>query len=202
MGLINVVGQPTGLSTNGTGLSNHTNVHVGGRLPNPLPHNAATFSSLRDSLVVARSAVEDDAAQVVQVPESQIHDVLDKLRALEDEVSALLDGDGYTATLEDEASDRPHSPEANKDAVPAKQKFVADENEKDQTADDAAEDDSKTGSKYIYKNIRKLVRPLNTALTRLLQTNQSTHPRTTSSSHCPSAAACSRRTRPRRPPRI
>ena len=152
MGLFDVVGQPTGLSTSGPGLNSHPNVHVGGRLPNPLPHNAATFSSLRDSLIVARSAVEDHAAQVVQVPESQIHDILDKLKVLEDEVSALLNSDDYTTAADDEASDKPPSPEANKDAVPARQKFVADENEKKETTDEAAENDAKNGGQYLYKS--------------------------------------------------
>jgi hypothetical protein len=200
MGLLDVVGQPTGLSTNGPSLTTHPSLHVGGGLPNPLPHNAATISSLRDSLIVARSAVEDHAAQVVQVPESQIHDILDKLKALEDEVSALLDGNEYTTASEDEASDRPPSPEANKDAVPARQKFVADENEKNETADgDAAEDNFKNGGQYTNAQTRIVLNP---TLTRLLQTNQLTRPGRRSPSRCPSAPACSRRTRPRRPPRI
>lgn len=48
--------------------------------------------NLHESLVSARSAVEEQDPSV-QIPESDLHGILDRIKALENEVSALLDGD-------------------------------------------------------------------------------------------------------------
>ena len=132
----------------------------------PGPPRRNTFSGLHESLIVARSAVEDNA-EILQVPESQIHDVLDKIQALEDQVRALLEGEGQDIEAAEsenkgdadsgsgQTGEKSPVPEANDGAGSA-----AKDDEEDDTKD--TDDDSKTG-----RSINARLGALNSILTAL-----------------------------------
>ncbi|KAK7220682.1 hypothetical protein V2G26_008685 [Clonostachys chloroleuca] len=93
-----------------------------------LPFNQK-LSILHQSLVTARSLVEDQGP-TVPVPESQLYDVLDKIKAMEDQINQLLaaksaETEVPSSNLADNRSDDPNpvseSPDRKISAIPAQQ---------------------------------------------------------------------------------
>ncbi|CAH0016087.1 unnamed protein product [Clonostachys rhizophaga] len=87
------------------------------------------LSILHQSLVTARSLVEDQGP-TVSVPESQLHDVLNKIKAMEDQINQLLasksaETEVPSSNLADNRSDDlnpvSESPDRKTSAVPAQQ---------------------------------------------------------------------------------
>ncbi|CAG9999382.1 unnamed protein product [Clonostachys byssicola] len=93
-----------------------------------LPFNEE-LSILHQSLVTARSLVEDQGP-TVPVPESQLHDVLNKIKAMEDQINQLLasksaETEVPSSNLADNRSDNlnqvSESPDRKTSALPAQQ---------------------------------------------------------------------------------
>lgn len=123
----------------------------------PILLRRESISSLHESLIVARSAVGDHG-EMLQVPQSEIQNVLDKLKALEDEVSALLDNDGQdedaTAPEDTEppnvaskVSDGHPAPEADNDEDPAQEDSSAKKEPpaKEHDSKDYSDEDAEAG---------------------------------------------------------
>lgn len=103
---------------------------AGGGLSKRADASKAIYSGLSSSLTLARRAVEEHGA-TVDVPESEIHDILEKLNDLEAQVSGLLsdDSESQKIVVAPTLSEPTHGAANNGDKVSDPAPSHADENQ-------------------------------------------------------------------------